>query len=416
MMIGKGCLDGFLSEADIRQVMAEALAQTHLDGQRVLAIIPDSTRTAPIPLFFRLLHEMLRGQAAALDFLVALGTHPPMREEALNRLVGVTEEERATIYSDVHIINHRWEAPNNLITLGIITAAESERLSNGRLSLDIPVRINRLVQEYDHLLICGPVFPHEVAGFSGGDKYLFPGISGPEIIDFTHWLGALITSREVIGIRNTPARDVIARAASLVQTPTSYVCMVVRDMQLAGLYVGEGEEAWSAAVALSERLHVVYLDRPVQRVLSILPDMYDDMWTGAKGMYKLEPVVADGGEIIIYAPKITELSYTHGRLIDQVGYHVRGYFVKQWEQFKHYPWGILAHSTHLRGTGTYENGIENPRIAVTLATGIPRERCEKVNLGYLNPAEIDISQRQDREHEGILVVPRAGEILYRLAQ
>ncbi|MCW8969442.1 MAG: lactate racemase domain-containing protein, partial [Flavobacteriales bacterium] len=80
-----------------------------------------------------------------------------------------------------------------------------------RLHQEVPVALNRLVLDYDHVLICGPVFPHEVVGFSGGTKYLFPGIAGAEIINFTHWLGALITNHEVIGVRDTPVRAVIDR-------------------------------------------------------------------------------------------------------------------------------------------------------------------------------------------------------------
>ena len=82
--------------------------------------------------------------------------------------------------------------------------------------------------------------------------------------------------------------------------------------------------------------------------------MYDDLWTAAKGMYKMEPAIADGGEVIIYAPHVSEISYTHGRLIDEIGYHCRDYFLAQWDRFKHYPGGILAHSTHVKGLGTFD--------------------------------------------------------------
>ena len=142
--------------------------------------------------------------------------------------------------------------------------------------------------------------------------------------------------------------------------------------------------------------------------------MYDDIWTAAKGMYKMEPAIADGGEVIIYAPHITEVSYTHGKLLDQIGYHVRDYFLEQWDAFKDVPGGVLAHSTHLRGIGTYENGVEKPRIKVTLATGIPEERCRRINLGYMDPATLDIAAWEGREDEGIMVVHKAGEMLYRL--
>jgi len=135
-------------------------------------------------------------------------------------------------------------------------------------------------------------------------------------------------------------------------------------------------------------------------------------------MYKLEPAIADGGEVIIYAPHIDEISYTHGKLIDQIGYHCRDYFLQQWDKYKHIPGGVLAHSTHLRGLGAYDadTGEEKLRIQVTLATSIPAERCEKINLGYLDPATINLTDWQGREAEGILVVPQAGEMLYRVRE
>jgi nickel-dependent lactate racemase len=397
-------------------VVTQAFQHVDLQGRRVLVIVPDSTRTAPLPLFFRLFYEALGTRVAALDYLVALGTHQPMSEEGLNRLVGISAEQRRTTYADVNLINHRWDLPETLVTVGMIPAAEIETISGGLLSQDLPVTLNRLIFDYDLLVICGPVFPHEVVGFSGGNKYFFPGISGPEVINFTHWLGALITSYKVIGSGYTPVRAVIDRAASFISVPTLCFSSVVTHKGLAGLYAGTAEESWQVAADLSSRLHVVYVDKPFRRVLSIMPEMYDDLWTAAKGMYKMEPVIADGGEVVIYAPHITEISYTHGYVIDQVGYHVRDYFAKQWERFKEAPWGVLAHSTHLRGIGTYdaETGVEHPRIQVTLATGISRERCRKVKLGYLDPSTIDLRDWQDREDEGILAVPRAGEMLYRV--
>ena len=416
MVTGKGYTDHILQEAEARTILADALAAQPLDGQRVLLIIPDGTRSGPIDVLFRLLHELLAPRVAALDVLIALGTHQPMSDEAIQRRLGVTAEEMAGRYASVRVFNHHWEDPATFRTLGVIPAVEIEQISRGLLSMEVPVTVNKLVFDYDRLVICGPVFPHEVVGFSGGNKYFFPGISGPEVINFTHWLGALITSYEIIGAGYTPVRAVIDRAAAMIDVPKLCVSPVVKGHDLAGLYVGAPDEAWQAASELSAQVHVIYSDRPYRQVLSVMPTMYDDIWTGAKGMYKLEPVVADGGEVIIYAPHIDEISYTHGAIIDEVGYHVRDYFVKQWERFKDYPWGVLAHSTHLRGIGEYDatTGIESPRIQVTLATGISRERCEMVNLGYRDPATIDPAQFAGREDEGVLLVPHAGEMLYRL--
>ena len=416
MVFGKGYTDRFLTEHEVHDLMAEALAQANLDGKRVLVIIPDHTRTAPVPLFFRLFHELLGGSVAALDYLVALGTHQPMSEEALNKLVGVTAAERAEKYRDVRILNHRWDLPDTFVTIGTIPAAEIEEITGGLMRQEVPVTLNKLIFDYDQLIICGPTFPHEVVGFSGGNKYFFPGIGGPEVINFTHWLGAVITSMEVIGTRHTPVRRVIDRAASFIDKSKLCFSLVVKDDGLSGLFIGAPEEAWRAAADLSAKLHIVYVDKPFQRVLSVMPEMYDDLWTAAKGMYKLEPAIADGGEVIIYAPHINEVSYTHGKIIDQIGYHVRDYFLEQWDRFKEFPWGVLAHSTHLRGIGTFENGVERPRIKVTLATGIPEERCRRINLDYLDPATVDLAEWEGREEEGILVVPKAGEMLYKICK
>jgi len=421
MVLGKGSTTATLTTEDVQELLASAdeefLVGAGLDpaGKRVLVIIPDGTRTAPIPLMFRLLYEQLGRRVAQLDYLIALGTHPHMSQEAIDHLVGTTAVERTERYPNVRIFNHDWHDPQMLQTIGVISRSEAGELSGGLLSDDVPVTLNRLIFEYDLLLICGPVFPHEVAGFSGGAKYLFPGIAGADIINFTHWLGALVTSMCTIGIKDTPVRRVISRAAGFVTRPLLCLAMVVQGHDLHGLYIGSHAEAWSRAADLSAQLNITYVDRPFRKVLSVPSEIYDDLWTAAKAMYKTEPAIADGGEVIIYAPHITEVSYTHGKLIDKVGYHVKEYFLKQWDRFQDMPGSILAHSTHVKGTGSYDEalGIETPRISVTLATGIPEERCQRINLGYADYREIDPEAWRGREQEGILFVPHAGEMLYR---
>jgi hypothetical protein len=216
---------------------------------------------------------------------------------------------------------------------------------------------------------------------------------------------------------NTPVRALFDRATSFIPRPRSALCSVINhNGKIAGLYFGSPEIAWAEASRLSSQLHIIWKEKPFHQVLSVMPEQYDDLWTGAKGMYKVEPIVEDGGEVIIYAPHIHEISKIHGKLIQQVGYHVLDYFLKQWEQFSALPRGILAHSTHLRGLGTYENGIEKPRISVTLASGISKQICQSVNLGYQAPTSIDVDRWSNRENEGILLVHKAGEVLYRLSR
>jgi nickel-dependent lactate racemase len=290
-MVGQGSATQTLAPDQVQHLLMQALDPMQLDGKRVLVIIPDGTRTAPIPLIFRLLHEQLGHRVAQLDYLIALGTHQPMSEAAIERLVGVNAAKQ---YSNVRIFNHQWDQPSMLHTIGTISKVEAAHLTDGLLADEVPVTLNRLIFEYDHLLICGPVFPHEVAGFSGGAKYLFPGIAGPDIINFTHWLGALSTSMHTIGVKDTYVRRVIHRAAEFVTQPVTCIALVLKGTALHGLYVGDHVEAWNAAADLSAELNIVWLPRPVQRVLALASPKYDDLWTAAKAMYKTEPAIADG--------------------------------------------------------------------------------------------------------------------------
>lgn len=415
MVTGKGSPTEVLAQNDVRHLLTQTYEHLPFDKKRVLVIIPDRTRTAPIPLFFRLLYEQLGHRVARLDYLIALGTHQPLADEAIDQLVGVSAKERKEHYPQVHIFNHEWSHPDALTTIGTISRHEAEQLTHGLLVEEVPITLNRLIFEYDQLIICGPVFPHEVAGFSGGAKYLFPGIAGPDIINFTHWLGALVTSMHTIGVKDTPIRRVIHRAAELVPRPLLCIALVMQGQDLHGLYIGSPIEAFNAAADLSAQLNITTVKKPFRRVLSCPANIYDDLWTAAKAMYKTEPAIADGGEVIIYAPHIAEVSYTHGELIDEVGYHVRDYFLKQWSRFAQVPGSILAHSTHVKGSGTYDeqHQLETPRIQVALATAIPEERCRRINLGYYDHKKINVQDWQGREDEGILFVPHAGEVLYR---
>lgn len=416
MAIGLGFADRHLTSEEISRTVHEGLGTLAVDGKRVLIIIPDGTRTMPMPLMFDLFERELSSRVAALDYLVALGTHPLMDDEHLGKLVG--RKVAGGKAGNSHIFNHHWEKPETFVTLGVIPAKEIGEITGGVLEKEIPVRLNKMILDYDQIIICGPVFPHEVVGFSGGNKYFFPGIGGSEIINQTHWTGALMTNYKIIGAGYTPVRAIIDRAAGMIDRPVACFALVVTHGGVEGLYFGSAQEAWKAASDLSARKHIIYVKKPFRRVLSVMPTLYDDLWTGAKGMYKMEPAVADGGEVVIYAPHITEVSYTHGRIIEEIGYHCRDYFLAQWDRFKDYPGGVLAHSTHVKGLGTYDvaTGRETPRIQVTLATGISRERCERINLGYLDPASVNQQEWKDREDEGILLVPRAGEMLYRVEE
>jgi nickel-dependent lactate racemase len=384
--------------------------------QRVLILIPDHTRSLPLPFLFRVMVDIL-GDTSRLDFMVALGTHPPLTDGSLNNLVGISAEERATCFSPIGLLNHTWNDPSSLVSIGTFEQDQIKSFAGDHWHPSLPghvdICLNKTALEYDQILILGPTFPHEVVGFSGGAKYVFPGISGPDMINATHWLGALSGVVGTIGLKNTPVRAMIDAAAAKLTIPVTLIALVVEDHDLSGLFIGDKLSAWSAAVDLSAQRHIIWCEKPFKRVLSCAPAMYDELWTCAKAMYKLEPAAAMGGEVIIYAPHLDTISHVHGKYIQEIGYHILPYFLSDWERFKHIPLGVLAHSTHLRGSGTMENGIEKPNVQVTLASRIPAAECARLNLGYLDPAGIKLEDWQGREAEGILYVPKAGEILYR---
>jgi len=406
-----------LSDQEIIETLYKGL-NGKFHNQRVLVLIPDHTRSLPLPFLFRALVDILHN-SKQLDFMVALGTHPPLSEENIYKHVGISSEERATTFKHIGLLNHAWDTPSTLTSLGVMGQDEIRQIAGANWHSSLPnevnIRINKAALEYDHIIILGPTFPHEVVGFSGGAKYLFPGISGAEMINATHWLGALAEVVGTIGIKDTPVRAMIHAAVTRLKTPLTLVALVVEGHGLSGLFIGDHLSAWSEAADLSARRHIRWCERPFQRVLSCAPLMYDELWTGAKAMYKLEPAVAIGGEVIIYAPHLDMVSNVHGKYIYEVGYHILPYFLNDWKRFKNIPLGVLAHSTHLRGSGVMENGIEKPNVKVTLASKISAKDCARLNLGYLDPLKINLEDWKDQEDQGVLCVPKAGEILYRLA-
>ena len=406
-----------LTPEQIHDHVVASLATMDFDGKSVCLVVPDGTRSVPMPKLLPAVHEALSGRAEKVTVVIALGTHQAMSEEAMAKFFGYEPGKFADTYPGWTIVNHEWwDEENCFADLGVISAEEVTEFSGGRL-VDVPmhVLVNHHVVDHDIALVVGPVLPHEVVGMSGGNKYFFPGLSGHDVIDLSHWVGALISSYEIIGTLGvTPVRQLINAATARIPSEKLFigVVTVAGSSDLHSVSVGTTVSAWAAASTISAESHITYLDKPVKRVLSLIPEMYEDIWTGAKGFYKMEPVVADGGEVILYAPHITQVAEMHPGL-RKIGYHNRDYFVKQWSKFKDHPWGELAHSTHLRGMGTYDDveGEKN-RVKVTLATGIPREEVEHYNLSYLDPAEVDIAAYE--ADPDTLVVHNAGEVLHRL--
>src|SRR6058998_3524265 len=271
-----------LTSEQVAELVAQTCPVKDYRNKKVLLIVPDGTRSAPVGLLFQTLHRQMSEATQVFDVLIALGTHQPMSETAIGQRLEISEAERRETYRRVRFFNHAWNDPSALKRIGVIPADEISRLSNGLFAMDVPVDVNRMVFDYDQIIIVGPVFPHEVVGFSGGNKYLFPGVAGPEILNFFHWLGAVITTPKIIGNKWTPVRRVIDRAGSMVNVPKLAFCMVVEGQGLAGLFAATPESAWDGASDLSRQRHIVCKEKPYQTILSCAPKMYEEVWTGGK--------------------------------------------------------------------------------------------------------------------------------------
>lgn len=327
-----GGVDQVLTDDEVMSFVGDSLAGAGLDGRSVCVIVPDATRSCPLPLLMKAVHQALDGRVSKLTTLVALGTHAEMTPEQLRDHLGGEYDG---------VLNHEWWKPDTFVDLGSISADRVGEISDEMLRDEVPVKLNRAVVEHDVALVVGPVFPHEVVGFSGGNKYFFPGVAGQEVIDLSHWLGALITSANIIGTPGiTPVRALIDEAASLIPAEKLALSVVAQSGtdSLHAIAFGDTASSWRAAADISAQTHIRYLNQPVRRVVSMMPAKYADIWTAAKGFYKVEPIVADGGEVILYAPHVTRLAAMHPE-IEEIGYHCRDYFIGQWEKFRDLHWG-----------------------------------------------------------------------------
>jgi len=389
-------------------------------GDRVLAIIPDKTRDDNTDLLFPIATEFLaRRSVAAFDALVAQGTHPPMSQAQKLAKIGVGIG--ATSFAG-QLFDHRWNEPEELTTLGELSADTVRELTGGLIEHAVSVSINKLLAPgvYDVVVVFGATVPHEVAGFAGGAKYFFPGVAGPELTHTTHWLGALAGIENIIGEVETPTRKLIEAAADLITAHViSLNSVVSRDangeLVTYALFTGDFREAFRRAAEVSRQVHIRYTGRKYQTVVALLDPHYDEMWVGGKASYKLGAIIEDGGELIVYAPHLTKISETHGALIEKYGYAplevVRDMLGASAELRENLC--IAAHLVHVAYAGrTDEHGRVVPRYQITMATGLDEETCRRVNLGYLDYRTLDLEALNSQADT--LIVKDAGRDLYKV--
>ena len=417
-----GCGDAHadLAPADLRRILSEALS-TVAAGSSVLAIVADKTRDDNTNILFPLAAQTLaERRIAKLDALIAQGTHPAMSEGDKRAKVGAGSASRIPGLGSV--FDHEWANAEKLVKIGTLDGGRVRELSAGLMDGPIELRVNRLLApgKYDTVLIFGTTVPHEVAGFSGGAKYFFPGVAGPELTHASHWLGALAGIEAVIGRVETPPRQLFEAAADFIAARViSLNSVVTRDsrrLRSHALFCGDLRQAFRKAAEVSRQVHIKYTGRKYRRVVALLDRHYEDLWVGGKASYRLGPVIEEGGELIIYAPHLTSISETHGKLIKRYGYapveRVRELVAESGELQKNLC--VAAHLAHVSFAGRrLADRTIVPRYSITLASAVDAETCRQVKLGYMDPSAFKLS-KYERDPD-TLVVENAGRDLYLVA-
>lgn len=416
--IGQGGPDLDLSPGELRGILEQALLTIGPDA-RVLAIISDKTRDDNTDILFPFAAEILSARKVAqFDALVAQGTHMPMTEREKRSKIGWSDGSAATFPGQIY--DHQWNSPDELVTLGELSAARVTELTGGLLTNAVKVNLNRLLGPgiYDTVLVLGATVPHEVAGFAGGAKYFFPGVAGPDLTHATHWLGALASIENVIGRVETPTRHMIEAAAEFVPARIISLNSVVtrgedNRLRTHALFAGEVREAFRRAADVSRQVHIRYTGRKYKRVVALLDEHYDELWVGGKASYKLGGIIDEGGELIIYAPHLRMISETHGLLIEKYGYapldRVREMVALSTELQANL--AVAAHLAHVSYAGHVdESGKVVPRFRITMASALDEATCARVNLEFMDHLQF---RREDYESDpNTLVVERAGRDLY----
>lgn len=269
-------------------------------GKRsVTIVVDDLTRLTPVHLILPLLLERLaqgglrEGQGKVL---VALGTHRAMTEEELRERVG---EE---IWGRVPVLNHAHWEPAELVDLG--------PTRNGT-----PIHLNRHVVEADLVLGVGSVFPHHIAGYSGGSKIIQPGVSGAATTGATHF-GSARTRRSYLGILRNPIREEMDAVAEAAGMQVCVNCVLTRHGDLVRAFYGAPRAVLAAAAAEADAIYGVPFQAQADVVVAGSYPADIEFWQAHKTLYPADLVVREGGIILVVTPCPEGLAVTHPEMVD----------------------------------------------------------------------------------------------------
>ena len=294
-----------LSDEQIRAGLFEALSKLG-DRKRVLAVPPDFTRMHSQSGVLTEMAAEYYGDKL-VDVLPALGTHKAMTDNEIATMFGKTPRDLFRV--------HDWR--NDIVTLGEVPGEFMLDVSEGKLDFPWPAQVNKLLRDggHDLILSIGQVVPHEVVGMANGSKNIFVGTGGVMGIHRSHFLGAVYGMERMMGRADTPVRRVLNYAskhftAALPQIV--YVQTVVNKnaagkLVMRGLYIGDDQECFELAAALSLQCNFLMMDREIHKAVVFLdPHEFRSTWLGNKSVYRTRMALADNAELIVLAPGVHE--------------------------------------------------------------------------------------------------------------
>jgi nickel-dependent lactate racemase len=310
-----------LSTEEVRAALHGALAKLGA-RQRVLAVPPDFTRFHSQAGVLTEMAWEFYGDALT-DVLPALGTHTAMSEYQLETMFGRTPREIFRV--------HNWRT--DVITLGDVPSEFLREVSEGKVDYTWPAQVNKLLRDggHDLILSIGQVVPHEVVGMANGSKNIFVGTGGVEGIHRSHFLGAVYGMERMMGRSDTPVRRVLNYASEHfgpLLPQIVYVLTVVNknaagELVLRGLFIGDDNECFERAAALSLRCNFNLMEREIKKAVVYLdPQEFHSTWLGNKSIYRTRMALADDAELIVLAPGVREFGEdaTIDKLIRRYGY------------------------------------------------------------------------------------------------
>jgi nickel-dependent lactate racemase len=395
-----------LTSRDLREGLSEALDAVG-KRKKVLVLPPDFTRYHSRAGELTTIIWNYYGSALT-DILPALGTHFPM-----------TRQETDTMFPGVPpslFRVHNWRT--DVVTLGEVPASFIRDVSENRVDYSWPAQVNRLVADggHDLILSVGQVVPHEVTGMANYNKNVLIGTGGSEGINKSHFLGAAYGMERMMGRTGTPVRKVLNYASEKFTShlPIVYVLTVVAtgpdgSLHTKGLFVGDDNECFELAAQLSLKVNFTMVERPLKKVLVYLdPHEYKSTWLGNKSIYRTRMAIADGGELIVLAPGLSQ--FGEDRRIDQLirkyGYLTTPEILQLVDENEDLRENLsaAAHLIH----GSTEN-----RFTVTYCPGyLSKQEIVAVNYSYGELREMNEKYNPSSLKEGINATGEGEEIFF----